>query len=201
MEIGSRDGHDSHEFAVAAGIDQVYIVEPSPGSYVEIKRSYPHFNVFQTALSNYEGRSRFFDVVEVDRIKRGMSSLMAREAYEELSTNSIEVPVTTGAALLESIGVDEISACKIDVEGHAYEVLLGFGTAIAKLSGLHVECELVPIWEGQKLYSDVHSVLDSAGFVRAGYWEFNDHTQCDSVWLKPSKARRKSFFRRLLKFV
>jgi hypothetical protein len=56
LEIGSRDGHDAHEFASVSGIDQVCIAEPSPKSFREIVAAYPRYRVFRTALSNYEGR-------------------------------------------------------------------------------------------------------------------------------------------------
>lgn len=190
LEIGSRDGHDAHEFASAAGIDRVHIVEPSPGSYRAIVAAYPQFHTTRVALSNYEGTGTFFDVVEADQIKRGMSSLMPRDVYGQLETNTIEVPVCTGARFLREAGLDTVSACKIDVEGHAYEVLEGFGPELSRLWSLHVECELVPVWDGQKLYQDVHKLLEAAGFTRLDYWEFNDAVQCDSVWIQPSKATR-----------
>jgi FkbM family methyltransferase len=188
LEIGSRDGNDAREFAEAAGIDKVFIIEPSPGSYREIVSAHPKFKVFRMALSNYEGTGRFFDVVEADLIKRGMSSLMSRDVYGNLRTNEIEVPVCTGASFLKTHGLEAVTACKIDVEGHAYEVLEGFGPDLSRLWSLHVECELVPVWDGQKLYRDVHALLEGAGFTRLHYWEFNDGVQCDSVWIQPSKA-------------
>lgn len=188
LEIGSRDGNDAREFATAAGIDKVFIIEPSPGSYREIVSAHPEFKVFRMALSNYQGTGRFFDVVEADLIKRGMSSLMSRDVYDHLRTNEIEVPVCTGSSFLKTHGLEAVTACKIDVEGHAYEVLEGFGPELSRLWSLHVECELVPVWDGQKLYRDVHALLQGAGFTRLHYWEFNDGVQCDSVWIQPSKA-------------
>ena len=174
------------------------IAEPSPKSYRDIVAAYPRYRVFRTALSNYEGTGRFFDVVESDQIKRGMSSLMSRDVYDNLRTDTITVPVCTGAGFLRTAGLDAVSACKIDVEGHAYEVLKGFGTELPRLWSLHVECELVPVWDGQKLYRDVHALLEKAGFKRLGYCEFNDGVQCDSVWIQPSRVVHRSIGGRVL---
>ena len=49
----------------------------------------------------------------------------------------------------------------------------------------------MPVWDGQKLYQDVHQFLEAAGFIRLAYWEFNDGMQCDSVWIQPLKVVRR----------
>jgi FkbM family methyltransferase len=188
LEIGSRDGRDSEIFSTAAGISEVYIVEPAPQSYDQIVKQFPRFNVFNCALSNHNGIARFHNVVGDNQNQRGMSSLMDRgQLYDTLKAQTIEVPVRTGSAFFELAGVDAISACKIDVEGHAYEVLEGFGNDLPRIHSMHLECEVVPVWDNQKLFADSKALLESNGFVLIGYSEYNQPTtQCDSIWIHSS---------------
>jgi FkbM family methyltransferase len=188
LEIGSRDGRDAQIFADAAGIGEVFVVEPAPQSYADIVRRYPDFKVFNCALSNRDGRATFHNIVESDMIKRGMSSLMARgTVYEQLKTDTIDVQAMKGSTFLELNAIDTVSACKIDVEGHSFEVLEGFGKELTRIKSMHVECEVVPVWDGQKLYREIRPLLESRGYLLVYYREYNQPTtQCDSIWIHSS---------------
>ena len=188
LEIGSRDGHDAHLFATKAGIDEVYVAEPSPRSRTDIEQTFPTFKVFECALSNYTGKSEFINVVEDNAMLRGTSSLFSRGCfYQNMATDVIEVDVIRGDAFFEASGLDTVSACKIDVEGHALEVLEGFGEKLTNIHSMHVECEVVPIWDNQRLYKDVKELLLDHGYQLARYREYNQpNTQCDSIWIHHS---------------
>lgn len=187
LEIGSRDGHDAARFASVAEIRDVYVVEPAPQSFRAIVASYPWFKTFNVALSNRNGRAMFHNVVEEDMIRRGMSSLMDRDVYAQLKTDTIEVEVMTGSSLFERIGERTITACKIDVEGHAFEVLEGFGDTLARIQSMHLECEVVPVWDRETLFADVRPWLESKGYRLITYGEYNQPTtQCDSIWIHRS---------------
>lgn len=185
LEIGSRDGEDANLFRLAAGILEVHVVEPAPQSFERIRTRFPFFHTWNLALSNENGRRIFHNVVDPDLTRQGMSSLMPRDVYDQLPTQHIEVTLMRGDAFLESNGILDVSACKIDVEGHAVEVLEGFGESLTRLQAIHLECETVPVWEGQRLFGDARAILEGRGFRMVGCWEYNQPTtQCDSIWLR-----------------
>jgi len=199
MEIGSRDGDDANAFARAAGISEVHIIEPAPLSAEAIRHRYPHFRTYQLAMSNEGGRMRFHNVVDPDPVRRGMSSLMGRGIYDTLPTEVVDVEVMRGDDFLRTHGIDEVSACKIDVEGHAVEVLEGFGELLTRIQAIHLECEMVPVWEGQRLYGDARRILESKGFTQISFFEYNQPTtQSDSIWIRtPPPLRPVRWWRRV----
>ncbi|WP_306598082.1 FkbM family methyltransferase [Geothrix sp. 21YS21S-2] len=184
LEIGSRDGEDANTFAKAAGIRQVHVIEPAPQSFARIQAHFPFFQVYNLALSNRNGHQVFHNIVDPDLNKQGMSSLMPREIYERFPSENILVELMRGDTFLDKYGIQDISACKIDVEGHAVEVLEGFGTELTRIHAIHLECETVPVWEGQRLFGEAKALLEGRGFQMVSYWEYNQPTtQCDSIWL------------------
>lgn len=68
-------------------------------------------------------------------------------------------------AVLDELKLDTVDLLKIDVEGATDEVLAGFGDRLKDVKAMHIECEHVCIWEGQKVYRDVEELLNSQGFV------------------------------------
>jgi hypothetical protein len=80
--------------------------------------------------------------------------------------------------------IGTIDVCKVDVEGCTYEVLQGFGNRIADVNSWHIEGELKVLYENQKLFIDFQQLLVAAGFTMVDYCQFDDDTQCDSIWIK-----------------
>ena len=185
LEIGSRDGHCCATFCSAWGPKPItpYVIEPSPHSFSNIKQDYPEFHVFNCAFSDYCGVSKFNNV-KTGTVERGMSSLLDRDVYSELDTEVIEVEVIKGKDFLDQQSINQIDACKIDVEGNTYQVLKGFEDDILKVRSFHVEAELVEVWDGQTVYQDIHDLLSSFGYSRHYYTEYNHPTtQCDTIWI------------------
>ena len=80
--------------------------------------------------------------------------------------------------------IESIDVCKIDVEGCSYEVLSGFGEKLNIVKSIHIEGELVELYENQKLFDDFKILLSDNGFTMVDYCDFDNATQCDSVWIK-----------------
>jgi hypothetical protein len=80
--------------------------------------------------------------------------------------------------------IKSIDLCKIDVEGCTYEVLEGFSDSINIVNSLHIEGELITLYENQKLFKDFEQLLIEKGFTMVDYVEFDSSTQCDSIWIK-----------------
>ena len=61
--------------------------------------------------------------------------------------------------------VPDPDVINIDVQGHEYEVLSGFGGLLQNCLGIKLEAHLYPLYHGQKLPHDVIDLLDEYGLV------------------------------------
>ena len=188
LEIGSRDGKDAEKLRSLFKIppNKVYIVEPNPDQIPKIRKDFPQAILFDFAVSNQKG-SAMFNKVKPECAEGfiGTSSLMERPEFYKDKTEKIEVTVKTGAYLLEQIGEDQIDLCKIDVEGHTFEVLESFGEKIHRINTFHIESKHVAKWDGQKLYEVNKSYLESMGYTQIMFmYVWGGIIQSDSVWAK-----------------
>lgn len=190
LEIGSRDGNDAEKLRNIFKISpsKVYIVEPNPDQLTKIRNQYPQAVTFDFAVSNRQGTSTFNKVKqECGDGLIGTSSLMERPDFYADKVDKITVEINTGAYLLDQIDEDQIDLCKIDVEGHTFEVLESFGDSIHKINTLHIESEHVAKWQGQKLYNVNKAYLESMGFTQILFmYVWGGTIQSDSVWAKNS---------------
>lgn len=193
LEIGSRDGNDAEKLRKLFKIEHenVYIVEANPDQTPKIRSDYPQAHVFEFAISNRNGTASFNKVrPELSEGFIGTSSLMDRPDFYNDNIEKIDIDVKTGAYLLDQIEDQEIDLCKIDVEGHTFEVLESFGQHIQRINTFHIESEHVAKWQGQKLYEVNKAYLESMGYTQIMFmYVWGGIIQSDSVWAKNSILR------------
>lgn len=183
LEIGSRDGVDCDLMKKNLNLidDNIYVVEPNNDSFNVIKNKYS-FNLFECAISDVSGYFKFNKVIDSHYV--GISSLKNRidNFYNDVLTDVIDVKCITGQELMEKIN-RKIDLCKIDVEGHTYEVLVSFGDTINNINLIYVESEHIEIWVNQKVYEDIEKILKLTHKKI-----YSDYTQGDnqsnSLWIK-----------------
>lgn len=160
IEIGSRDGHDAHDICQFFDIDpkNCTIVEAHPELYKIICETYPQYTVHNFAASNTNGFIEFRAGVVGHESNVGVSSLMVHKTYHHYH-EKVQVPMKR----MDLIGID-FDLLKLDVEGHAYEVLEGFGDELDSIKAIAVETEEIELWEGQKIHDQVQEFLESKGF-------------------------------------
>jgi len=184
MEIGSMDGADMSLLYEYFKPSKAVVIEAHPTFSSKIADEYPEFEVYNLAASNTEGEVEFL-AVTANSDNLGVSSLMDREdkyPIHETFFNEVLIDSLRMDNFCAERGIPSIDLLKIDVEGHAFEVLEGFGEMIHNIICIHVECEHESVWKGQKLYSDVEAYLIGKGFIplaiRIGF------PQSDSFWIK-----------------
>ena len=186
LEIGSRDADDANLLKEAFQIDDaaVWVVEPNPRQQLKISEKYPNFNLIKSAVFNEEKTLTFNAVKDHEYI--GVSSLLERvdNLYNKIDSEKISVPTILGSRLLDELK-KPIDLCKIDVEGATYEVLISFGDEISKIKSLHLECEHLEVWTGQKFYEDIKKYLTIKGFTEV-YFQYvnNVPLQSDTIWIQ-----------------
>lgn len=196
LEIGSRDALHAEILQKMTDVpdNKVFIIEPHPASFSQIKKNFPQYKAFELAISNQPGVIPFNAIpadIWPDHIVGTSSILKTNTEYVSKywgaphPINWIKVLAVNGITLLHLIDEPEIDLCKIDVEGYTWEVLLSFGDQIRALKSLHLEVEWQEVWKEQHVYGEVQDLLKFYGFKEMYYIPlYLGGNQGDSVWMR-----------------
>ncbi len=132
-----------------------------------------------------------FDVM-TDRIgsvdRSGMSSSLVHGHDSNQDVTPTDVPGIHLETYLNSTG-RSFDLLKVDIEGAGLQGLQSLGERIDRIASIHIEAETRPIWEGQSLWPEVHSLLISHGFELTLYRLDRYFLQCESYWIRSSLIR------------
>ena len=185
VEIGSGHGQDADTLAQAFGVtpSSVHIFEPHPVLNQQIKTRFPQYETYEWAISNNNRESVPFNAVEMSSRNRAVSSLLTTE-QKNATYKGIEVPCRRMDTVLSEIDLATVDVLKLDVEGATHQVLEGFGERLKDVKVMHIECEHIPVWDGQLVFRDVEKLLIENDFVLIHLkviWP-----QSDSIWVHQS---------------
>lgn len=188
FEIGASNGADANYLYNAFNVDRtkVYCFEPNPGNYQSLVHNFPEFNNYNVAISDFNGNSTFqlhIPAADISSFKKRVSHYVYQGNYNENYT-TIDIDTWRMDYFIHQHSIESIDVCKIDVEGCSYEVLKGFGDMLKIVKSIHIEGELIQLYESQKLFSDFKPLLINAGFTMVDFKDFDNATQCDSIWIK-----------------
>ena len=88
---------------------------------------------------------------------------------------------------------------RIDVEGLAYEVLLGASKSLNQCRLLYIEVEDYEIWDGQKTVFDIYPLLEGKGFVPVSR-DVQTPGQYNVMWLRKEDYLERKFRSRVASF-
>lgn len=161
IEVGSRQGEDCEYVSNYWNLDKesTYIIEANPYHYNDIVAKYQDkFTILNVAASNVNGQVNFNCIKNPNKDIEGASSIL-----EPLHiTGYYKEIVQVQQIRLDLLKPFELM--KIDVEGYAYEVLLGMGENIKEVKAIQVETESIACFEGQKIDEDVDKYMNAMGF-------------------------------------
>jgi FkbM family methyltransferase len=187
IDVGTRDGDDAEFLRQQLSGKYIYAIDANPIAVEATMDRYPEFEVFETAISNYNGTTSFVQIVS-DRIdEAGSSSIEDYSFFEGATYNTIDVNVIRMDKFIEEfVSQDIIDFIKVDIEGYTYEFLEGLGKEINKVKMLHLETETFDRQEGHKNNNEVLNFMTNAGFLLAGVtYEWGPRIQ-DQVWINPN---------------
>ena len=188
FEIGASNGADAWHLQQSFNVkpEHVYCFEPNPHNYQTLCNNFPSFNNFHVAISDFTGKQTFQlhgPAADISSFKKRISHYVYQGHYLD-NYDEIEIDTYRIDDFIKQYNIETIDVCKIDVEGCSYEVLSGFGDKLSIVKSIHIEGELIELYENQKLFNDFKVLLDNAGFTMIDYCDFDESTQCDSVWIK-----------------
>jgi len=196
FDVGTRDGEDLVYLNDKLNIygSQSFAIDANPDMAKQTKINYPWFTVINTAISNYNGTTKF-QKVEHERIDYvGSSSIYADKLVEQEDIKDhvriIEVPVTTMCDLLIDFDLHKsiIDLVKVDIEGYTYEFLDGCRDTLKNIKCLHLETEQYSTHPYHKNSEYIESFMNNAGFYLADKsYEWGWHIE-DQIWINKQLA-------------
>jgi len=188
FEIGANYCQDAAglQYMFQLPDSNVWAFEAHPDIVGEARKLYS-FNIIHTAVSNKTGIINF-NCVPLSKGDSGTSSIRESGIYQY--EKRVQVNCIRMEDFLKETDIKEVDFLKVDVEGCSYEVLEGFGTRLVDVKAIHVEHEHEPVWEGQKLFSDIECLLKANGFVMVWFQRYN--SQSDYFWVQGRYIKRKT---------
>lgn len=184
IDIGTRDGDDAEYFREKLDGKEVYAFDANPIAIEETKSRYPDFVVIERAVSNYDGTTKFSQILSEDKDLAGCSSIVRiHDVHGRGATAEIEVPVLRMDTFIKSIGLNKIDIVKVDTEGFSFEVIDGFGEHIHNVKLFHLETETFNRHDGHKNNLEVKSFMESKGFELVDLSYQWGPTIEDQVWI------------------
>jgi len=162
FDVGACDGGDSLQLARAWPDAKVYAFEGMPANYNKHLKDNPEVIAVNIVVTDKNGTVQFYEkngpgihsIFEGNDIYRG----------ERYNISKLELPCIRLDTFCAKQGITAIDVMKLDVEGAAYEVLIGCGAMLPHIGILHVETENYQIFGGQRLDGESAAVLTQAGF-------------------------------------
>ena len=187
LEIGSYDGADTVTVANYWRLlpKQCYIIEANPIAYNKIRVNLPNCNSYNFAASDKTESIILRRALHPSDKVSGMSSVLHCRIKHDVENISIDGKRVD--ELLNEIN-EKIDLVKIDVEGFAYQVLVGFGDMISTIDAIQVETEKLHCWYNQKTHDLVDEYMVSKNFKLVNVKEDPLKIQCECLYVNNARC-------------
>lgn len=186
IDVGTRDGNDAALIQQSLNTKSVYAIDAREQASEETKRLHPDFNVFCTAISDFNGSTSFYSVVSDDPDYAGSSSIYNKKLRrKEYKYTKIQVPVQTMDSFIEENGLayKYLDIVKVDIEGYTFQFLQGFKKHLDNVKLFHLETEKNPTHGKHGNSEKIIEYLSSKNFILvATQHEWDDEIQ-DQIWV------------------
>jgi FkbM family methyltransferase len=168
VDIGTRDGDDANWLKERLHATKVIAIDASPSAFELTKERYPWMEVHHVAVSDYEGETKFQQVISDDISEVGCSSIYADKVVNNErfkgKVNEITVPVTRMDSLVRENTTGLLDLVKVDVEGFTWEVLNGFGLRLRDVKMFHLETDHIKTQPNHKSPEEIAAFMEANDF-------------------------------------
>jgi FkbM family methyltransferase len=166
IDIGAHAGEYGAYLRDLFGAETVHAFEPNPEHSSALQAR--GFNVHAVALGNINLDGVEFKISRYDAASslRDLTPICLDEYPQVEYSESITVPVRRLDDLIGEIEHDLL--IKVDAQGFESEIIQGGLAVFAKADVVLIEMSFVPLYEGQALFNEVHSLLASVGLHFVG---------------------------------
>ncbi|MHB1909697.1 MAG: FkbM family methyltransferase [Nitrososphaerales archaeon] len=164
-----------HVIYTDMGIDgnNIYYFEANPEIVERIKDSIPH--IYQAAISSPEDEDKILELIITNN--SWSSSLLALKKHSEVHPSVVEekrIPVRCNTLdRLQSINKywpedKKPNVLVIDIQGNELKAFKGMEETLKHIDYIYTEVNLVEMYEGCGLFSDLHAFLENHDFEMVG---------------------------------
>lgn len=174
VEAGAYDGRETVRLARLWPAGTVCSFEPVPELFEKLQQNTAEFSnirCYQNALSDSTGTATLH--ISENPTKPGRASqansLLKPEKRLELSPlifpRTLQVPTITIDDWAKECSIDHVDFLKLDVQGYELNIIKASPIILATVKVILTEVEFVQAYQGQYLYPEVKSWLESQGFT------------------------------------
>lgn len=214
LDIGSAGGIEPRWEPIKEELHYIGVEPDERSSKKLIKRSdFKEYKIIHSVIWNQKKEICFNlcnkpEVSSVFKPNRQFLDLFPDpQRFEIIST--IDFKSTTLDYELKEIEVDFV---KIDIQGGELYALMGMENHLSKCIGLEIEAEFALVYEGQPLFGDLQTYLQSIGFEFIDFtslhrWErkkLNNYGQCifsDGLWMRTPEYIAKNLSDKYLEYI
>lgn len=172
--------------------EKIYWFEPNPKLLPKLRENVNRQDfisiVFPYAVSNKKGTAEFNIIENTTKTNPGCSSLQNLKIHADLYKDITKVDTCT----VDTINIDEFlienelelnfDLVSLDTQGHDFEIL-NSSNLIFNAQAIVIETAKVELYEGQKVDTEIDTLLESKGYYKHHYHEFHS-VWGDSLYLK-----------------
>lgn len=191
LHIGACLGEEI-SFYQTLNPEKIYWFEPNPKLLSQLTENVNREDfvsiVFPYAVSNKKGTAEFNIIENTNKTNPGCSSLQNLKIHSELYQDITKVDTCT----VNTINIDEFlqennlevnfDLISLDTQGHDFEIL-NSSNLIFNANVIVIETAKVELYEGQKVDTEIDTLLESKGYYKHYYHEFHS-VWGDSLYLK-----------------
>jgi len=183
VEFGSYDGGDGIRYKYHFPNANVYSIEASPFCYTKMKPLEKYgIRIFNYAISNKDGKALFYGTYDENNNNYAPCGSLNKDYCSTTQPSGkplkimppIEVPCITLEAFCKEQEISSIDFLHVDVEGHAVEVVSGFGNIRPRI--LYIEVR----GDTHNHSPEVGQLLTSINFKKIDSASFNDEIWIDN---------------------
>ena len=177
FDVGANTG----QFAKAIRGDgfngRIVSFEPLIAAHEQLVASSKNDPLWEVAPRGAIGSENGEIDIHVARNSASSSILNMLQVHSEIAPDSTyvgveRVPVTRlDTAAQKYLQADSIPFLKIDTQGYEDRVLIGARQLLDSMVGVQLELSLIPLYEGQCLFSEMIDQLKSYGFELWALWQ------------------------------
>ncbi len=184
FDIGSRDACQSLELSDWFPQSKIYLFEPVPTSFeycVDNTKERDGIICNNIALSNYDGDSTFYQVVNGNV---GASSLLqVTPLYSHYQQEPINVKVNKAKTFIEYNSIDKVDLLWVDVQGAEIDCFKGFEEHLQNVKAIHTEVGLNAYYQNGTEYYELAKFMEDNGFELTKVFSNRDGLEVDVIFL------------------
>jgi len=169
VDVGASGGMHERWRKLGSNVKAI-LFEPDPNEFKKLVETQSKNSVvINSALAEGSETVKFHLCKKQEVSSTYIPNKFVLDKYEDSDRFDIEKTITLEADSMNNLllneNISEIDFMKIDTQGSELDIIKGASNFYENLVGLEVEVEFLELYQGQPLFSEVNSFIESKGFT------------------------------------